>query len=183
VADKIDAMIDDVLRREGGFVDHPADRGGPTKYGITQRTLGHYLGRAVDRAEVEALGRPLAAEIYRRNYLLVPRLDTLPERIKAFLFDSAVNHGPRRAVRLLQQVCAAAGFTPIAIDGVLGPQTRARARDADAAMGIWLLAALVAERRSFYRQIVARDPSQAVFFKGWMNRLAEFDHRMERLMA
>jgi lysozyme family protein len=61
VADKIDAMFDDVLRREGGFVDHPADRGGPTKYGITQRTLGHYLGRAVDRAEVEALGRPLAA--------------------------------------------------------------------------------------------------------------------------
>ncbi|MGI9492293.1 MAG: glycoside hydrolase family 108 protein, partial [Geminicoccaceae bacterium] len=106
----IESMIDDVLRREGGFVDHPADRGGPTNFGITQRTLARYLGRDVAREDVRRLSRDLAAEIYRRSYYLEPRIDAAPADIRAFLFDSAVNHGPRRAVRFLQQVCNEAGF-------------------------------------------------------------------------
>ena len=99
------------------------------------------------------------------------------------MFDSAVNHGPRRAVRLVQQVCNGAGFGPIAVDGICGPQTRQVAVEADRAMGDWLLAALVEERRNLYREIVAGDPSQHVFLDGWMNRIAEFDVPMERLVA
>jgi lysozyme family protein len=183
MAHTIDGMVADILRREGGFVHHPADRGGPTKFGITQRTLSAYLGRAATVEEVRALSAELAAEIYRRDYFLAPRLDGLPEPIQPFVFDSAVNHGPRRAVRLVQQVCEAAGFGPIAVDGVCGPQTRRVAAEAERVMGDWLLAALVEERRNLYRQIVASDPSQRVFLDGWMNRVAEFDIPMERLVA
>jgi len=183
MAQTIEGMIDDILRREGGFVHHPADRGGPTKHGITQRTLSAYLGRAATVEEVRSLSAELAAEIYRRDYFLAPRLDGLPARIQPFVFDSAVNHGPRRAVRLVQQVCDAAGFGPIAPDGIFGPQTRRAAAEADRVMGAWLLAALVEERRNLYRQIVAHDPSQRVFLDGWMNRVAEFDVPMERLVA
>ncbi len=179
----VEAMIDDIIRREGGFVDHPADRGGPTNFGITQKTLSRYLGRKVTRDDVRRLSRELAAEIYRRAYYLEPRIDTLPKSIRAFLFDSAVNHGPRRAIRFLQQVCNAAGFGPLTVDGLLGPATRRRAVAGEREMGPWLLAALAEERRMFYRLIVERDPSQRVFFKGWMNRLAEFDRMIERLVA
>lgn len=179
----VDSMISDIIRREGGFVDHPADRGGPTNYGITHKTLARYLGRDVTSRDVRGLSRELAAEIYRRAYFLEPRIDALPASIRAFLFDSAVNHGPRRAVRFLQQVLNAAGFGPLGVDGLAGPKTRRQASQADQAMGPWLLAALAEERRMFYRLIVERDPSQRVFFKGWMNRVAEFDHRTERLAA
>ena len=183
MAKSVDSMIDDIIRREGGFVDHPADRGGPTRYGITHKTLARYLGRDVTRDDVRQLSRELAAEIYRRAYYLEPRIDALPASVRAFLFDSAVNHGPRRAVRFLQQVLNAAGFGTLVVDGLAGPKTRRHAKAADEAMGSWLLAALAEERRMFYRLIVARDPSQRVFFDGWMKRVAEFDHRMERLAA
>lgn len=179
----VERMIDDIIRREGGFVDHPADRGGPTCYGITHKTLARYLGREVSRSDVRELSRELAAEIYRRAYYLEPRIDALPPRCRAFLFDSAVNHGPRRAVKFLQQVLNAASFGPLGVDGLAGPMTRRQAGKAENAMGPWLLAALVEERRMFYRLIVERDPSQRVFLKGWMRRVAEFDQQSERAAA
>lgn len=179
----VDRMIDRVVRREGGFVDHPADRGGPTKFGITQTTLSAYLGRQATTAEVRSLEREVAERIYRQNYYHAPGIDGLPARIQPLIFDSAVNHGPGRAIRLLQQVLNAAGFGPLAVDGVAGPQTRRAAHDADHAMGDWLLAALVEERRNFYHAIVENDPRQEVFLAGWLNRLAEFEVPRERLVA
>jgi lysozyme family protein len=65
-------MIHDVIRREGGFVDHPADRGGPTKFGITQKTLSRALGRQATTEDVRRLTREIAAEIYRRTYYTNP---------------------------------------------------------------------------------------------------------------
>jgi lysozyme family protein len=179
----VEQMIDDVIRREGGYVDHPQDRGGPTNFGVTQATLSRHLGRPASADEVRRLTRTVAAEIYRREYYEAPAIDALPARIQAFVFDAAVNHGPGRAIRFLQQVCDAAGFGPLAADGQCGPRTRQAAADADRAMGDWLLAALVEERRNFYLALVERDPGQRVFLRGWLNRLAEFDVPMERLVA
>jgi lysozyme family protein len=179
----VEQMIDDVIRREGGYVDHPQDRGGPTNFGITQATLARHLGRPVSAEEVRQLERSVAAEIYRREYYEEPRLDTLPARVQAFVFDAAVNHGPGRAIHFVQLVCNAAGFGPLAVDGACGPLTGRVAAEADQAMGDWLLAALVEERRNFYLALVARDPGQRVFLNGWLNRLAEFDVPMERLVA
>ncbi|MGI9492917.1 MAG: glycoside hydrolase family 108 protein [Geminicoccaceae bacterium] len=175
MARSVDAMIDDILRREGGFVDHPADRGGATNFGITIKTLSRYLGRAVTVSEVRGLSVDLAREIYRRSYYIEPRIDALPDRIQPFLFDAAINHGPRRAIKFLQAVCQDCGFGPNGIDGIAGPNTRRAAEAADQAMGDWLLAALAEERRLFYRLIVERDSSQKVFLAGWMNRVDEFD--------
>lgn len=170
----VDRMLDQVLRAEGGFVEHPADRGGPTNLGITLRTLSRHLGRRATPDELRRLTPELAREIYQRDYYLEPRIDTLPERVRPFLFDCAVNHGPRQAVRLLQQVLNAARFGPVAVDGLIGPVTRKAAEAADAAMGDWLLNALVEQRRNFYRAIVAHDPTQEVFLAGWLARAGRF---------
>lgn len=171
-------LIDDVLRREGGFVDHPADRGGPTKFGITQQTLSGYIGRAALRSEVKSLSEEVARDIYERNYFYAPRIDRLPEPIQAFVFDCAVNHGPRQAIRFVQRVCNAADWQPRLVeDGAMGPNTRRAAEWAQSQMGHLFLAALVEERRNFYYLIVQMRPSQQAFLKGWLNRVAEFESR------
>lgn len=180
---RIDALIADVLRREGGFVHHPADRGGPTKFGITQRTLSRHLGRPASLTDVRELSPELAAEIYRRDYFLAPRIEALPERIQPFVFDCAVHHGPPRAIRFVQEVCNDAGVGPLVADGVCGPATRRAAAEADRIMGERLLAALVGARRGFFHAIVAADPRQRVFLNGWLNRLAEFEVPTEGLVA
>lgn len=161
-------LIDDVLRREGSYVHHPADRGGPTKYGITQRTLSVWLGREAPADEVRTLDAATAREIYERDYYRAPRIDSLPEAIRSQVFDCAVNHGPRQAIRFVQRVVNLAGFGPVDVDGVLGPQTRAAAERAQVEMGPLFNNAIMHERRNFYRTIVARDPKQGVFLAGWL---------------
>lgn len=172
----INAMIDDILRREGGFVDNPDDSGGPTKYGITIATLSRYIGRTASRSEVENLSEDVAREIYEKNYYIAPHIDQLPESIQPFIFDCAVNHGPRQAIRFVQSACNQAGYTPpLSTDGVMGPNTRKGAEWAEKEMGEAFLKALIEERRNFYLAIVEARPSQKVFLKGWLNRVNEFD--------
>ena len=68
IAEKI---IKNIIRREGGFVNHPADKGGATKYGITQATLGSWRGlkRNATVAEVQSLLQSEAEQIYYKNYI------------------------------------------------------------------------------------------------------------------
>lgn len=170
----ISQLINEVLSREGGFVNHPADKGGATNFGITQATLSRYLERVVTVDEVRALDVQTARDIYELQYYHAPRIDKLPEAIQPFVFDCAVNHGPRRAIKLVQQVCNEAGFGPLTVDGLMGPRTKAVADACNAAMGEWMVVALVEERRMFYLKIVERDESQRVFLKGWLARANSF---------
>jgi len=179
----IDEMISDVLEREGGYVDHPADLGGPTNMGITQRTLSTWRGHWVSADDVRALTRDEAVQIYRARYFERPRLDELPGEIQPLMFDMAVNHGPRSAVRMLQRVLNEAGFGPLAVDGLIGRRSLAAARAAQRVMGPYLVNALVDERLAFYRRIVARHPSQRVFLRGWTRRAESFRQSIEEGVA
>ena len=171
-------MIDDpigvVLQHEGGFVNHKSDKGGPTKFGITIRTYSHYLGRPASLQEVKDMNVETAREIYERNYYTGPRIHTLPPPLRTVVLDMAINHGPRDAIKMLQRTINAAGFGPITVDGVLGPNTRKGVKKAISAMGNDFQNALVEERITFYERIVARDPSQRVFLDGWINRAKSF---------
>lgn len=151
-----------VLDVEKGFVDHPADRGGPTNLGITQETLSQFLGRPVTAGEVRALTSEKVAPIYRRFYWDPIRGDDLPDRIGEVLFNQAVHRGPNRAIRCLQ---ASLGVRP---DGIMGPETvqaihRAPTRP--------LLFDFLRETHDSYLRIVQADPGQLVFIRGWSNRV------------
>jgi lysozyme family protein len=181
----VDQMIDDILRREGGYVNHPADRGGPTNHGITQSTLSVARGRQATIEDVRTLSATEAGEIYRWEYYLKPRLDNLPPEIQPFVFDCAVNHGPTQAIRFVQEVLNQSDTRPIQVDGRCGQATASRAREVIVNVGEEpLLRNLVERRRQFYLDLIARKPSQEVFRKGWMNRLAEFavDERQRALI-
>ena len=176
----VETMINQILVKEGGYVNHPADRGGPTNFGITQKTLSRYLEVAVTAEMVKALDVETARDIYELNYYRVPRIDKLPPPIQPFLFDSAVNHGPRRAIKFLQEVCNDAGYGPLVVDGLMGPKSKAQAYACLQELGDWMLVALVEERQMFYADIVTNDASQNVFLKGWLARARSFlpDYRV-----
>lgn len=159
-------IIDGILLREGGFVDHEADRGGPTKYGITQATLTDWRGRKVSVDDVRSLTEREARDMYRETYIVRPGfLSIQSEAVRVLVVDCAVNHGVLRAVKMLQH--AAHVFT----DGILGPNTIAAVNRMTPTA---LYRRLCAARVRLYGEIITKNPSQAVFAAGWANRAAEF---------
>lgn len=177
----IDRLIDGLIDREGGFVHHPADRGGPTCFGITE---------AVARAHGYAgamrhLPRDEAAAIYRRLYWLRPRFDQVARRaarVAAELFDTGVNMGPSVAVTFLQRALSALNrnrrdYPDLVPDGRIGPQTLAAL---DAFLTVRggrggetvLLRALDALQGERYLRLAERRPANEAFLYGWLaNRI------------
>lgn len=154
-----DQAIAIVLQHEGADVtDHPADRGGETKYGLAKRWHPDL--------DIPSLTRGQAIEIYWARYWLGQGYDQLPGRIAVKIFDLAVNMGKGAAVRCLQRALRACG-KGVKVDGMLGSETWAAAAGDQ---GDQLLAALRSEAAGEYRLIAARDPSQAAFIRGWEER-------------
>ncbi len=169
----VDVMIDAILKHEGGYVDHPADRGGPTNFGITQRTLSAWLKRQASKEDVRHLKVETARAIYRRNYFEAPRINRLPAALQPQLFDMAVHHGPGGAIKMLQELLTELGY-PCKVDGGIGPQTASQAEKAWADLGQQLCNALCDKRARFCESLCEADASQAVFLAGWLNRVASF---------
>ena len=92
-------ILDAILLREGGYVDHPLDRGGPTNMGITLATLGKWRGKPVTAADVKALGHEEAAAIYYAWYV-APFADVARD-LKPLAVDIAVMSGATTARGLL----------------------------------------------------------------------------------
>ena len=159
-------IIDGIIKREGGYVNHPFDRGGPTKFGITLATLKAWRGGLVTTSDMEGLDEREAREIYHDKYLESPGFDKINSvKIRVFSLDSAVQHGPGRAIRWLQKIAG------VPVDGVLGPVSLEAINrlNSDA---IYVM--MVAERCRFYGRLITRNPTQAVFAAGWANRIADF---------
>lgn len=164
----IEHILDAIIRREGGYVNHPADRGGPTQYGITAQTLGGWRkqGRAATASEVAALSEAEARSIYRQQYIILPGFEQITHpALLALLVDAGVHSGPKRAVQWLQ---TALGVTA---DGVIGPKTRAALSVVE--QGV-LYGKVLGQRLRHLGRLITDDPKQSAFAAGWMNRMAEF---------
>jgi len=168
--------IDKLIKREGGYVNHPADRGGPTKYGITQKMLTDWIGREATPAAVEALTRQTARDIYYTNYYIRPNIDDLPELLRPIVLDMAADRyiGKRQAIKLMQNALLCHGYDCGKIDGTIGPKTAAAAKAAVEHLGNGLIKILVRRRVIFYEGLVKADPSQRVFLAGWIARAEAF---------
>ena len=181
--DEVESMrlIDALIEREGGYVDHPADRGGPTRFGITEAVARAHGYRGRD-APAAARG---GAAIYRRLYWLRPRFDqvaTRAPRIAAELFDTGVNMGPAVAATFLQRALTALNrngkdFADLVPDGRIGPRTLAALDGFLEARGkrggeTVLLRALEALQGERYLRLAERRPANEAFLYGWLaNRI------------
>jgi lysozyme family protein len=169
---EIDDLIDSLIEREGGYSNHPSDRGGPTRYGITEavaRAHG-YAGAMRD------LPREEAAAIYKRLYWLRPRFDQVARRSQAVageLFDTGVNMGPAVAGTFLQRALSALNrdrkdYADLVPDGRIGAATLAaldtflqlRGRATGESVLLRALDALQGER---YIRLAERRPANEAF--------------------
>ncbi|MDG1127468.1 holin-associated N-acetylmuramidase [Seohaeicola saemankumensis] len=186
-------IAEQIVAREGGFVNDPADPGGATKHGVTigtLRRLGLDLNHdgAITVDDVEAMTRPRAADIFILHYFQRPGLDKLPLGIQASVFDMYVNAGAN-AVKILQRLLRQMG-QPVAVDGVVGPQTIAAAEAAHAAAPGHLADAYGIARRNYYLRLADLRPASRKFARsrsggkgGWVLRAEEFIHPRYHLSA
>jgi lysozyme family protein len=172
----VDELIDAIIDREGGYVNHPADKGGPTCFGITE---------AVARAHgyagaMRQLPRADAAAIYRRLYWLRPCFDEVAKRspvIAAELFDTGVNMGPAVAATFIQRVLTALNrnaqdYPDLTPDGRIGAVTLSALDAFLASRGASgetvLLRALEALQGERYLRLAERRPANEAFLYGWL---------------
>lgn len=166
--DRIYRIIDGVIRREGGYVNHPSDRGGPTNMGITQGTLAAYRETAVTIDDMKNLTKDEAFKIYWRDYVRKPGFDMIhSDSLAEHLVDIGVLHGPKRAVKWLQQ------SINVDADGVIGPITL-RAINDGTLLAEEISRTLAVFRIRFMGRLISKDHSQAPFAAGWLNRATEF---------
>ncbi|MFA3545298.1 glycoside hydrolase family 108 protein [Acinetobacter baumannii] len=174
----IEQYLEELIKREGGYVNNPADRGGATKFGITQAVAREngWNGNMKD------LPLEFAKSIYKKQYWLEPRFDqvnALSPSVAEELLDTGVNCGPNFAKPLLQRALnllnnqGKAGWPDLKVDGVYGSATLGalktylskRGKDGEKVL-VRVLNIMQGQR---YIEICERNPKQEQFFYGWIS--------------
>lgn len=164
--DAFPAALKELLKHEGGYVNHRSDPGGRTNLGVTQRVWEAWTGKRATEATMRALTVEQVAPLYRKNYWNMVRADEMPGGLGLTVFDFGVNAGPGRAIKLLQRMIGANE------DGAIGPLTIARVKKFVAAHGeAAAIRAYSDLRRGYYRSL----RTFAVFGKGWLRRVKEVE--------
>lgn len=177
-------IAEEIVAREGGYVNDPDDPGGATNHGVTihtMRRLGLDLtgdGR-VDAEDVRRLSRAQAVEIFLEHYFTRPRIAELPSILHATVFDMYVNAGGN-AVKILQRLLRDMG-EDVSVDGAIGPQTISAAARAVAKAPAHIVDAYGIARRNYYFGIADRRPASRKYARtrsggkgGWIRRAEEF---------
>lgn len=153
---KFENALNIILDHEGGYSDDPDDPGGATNFGITHKTLSEYRGRTATPNDVKRLRREEAQDIYRRYYWDVCQCEILKSGVDLMIFDSAVNQGPGRAIRFLQE------SIHVHPDGIIGPITMSAAGNYSAQR---MVDEIAARRGVHYARLNPK------FHLGWYRRL------------
>lgn len=157
-----------VLKHEGGYSNHPRDRGGPTNKGITQGVYDDFRELAGQpRRSVKLLAAEEMAAIYDRNYWDKVAGDALPGGLDYAVFDFGVNSGVGRANQYLQRCLASRKLYDGRIDGIVGIRTLAALQRLNDREG--LIRDLCARRMAFLRGLDNWD----AFGKGWSTRVKD----------
>ena len=159
-----DACFTELLKHEGGYVNHPADPGGRTNLGVTQRVYEDWVGYPVSEKIMRGLTPDHVRALYKVKYWDRVKGDELPDGLDLCVFDFGVNAGPSRAKRYLQMLV---GAKP---DGIIGPNTMQALKDKASAVGAKELVRGYSDlRHQYYRKL----RHFKTFGRGWTRRVNE----------
>ena len=164
----MDEVITEIMKREGWdtYTNHPADRGGPTKWGITLKAWEDYVDHSCTEDDIKAINEGQARDFYMKLYIAGPHFDDIEnEHVRELVIDCGVNHGTSPAAKWLQKA------VEVEQDGAIGPISLADINSTDS---LKMFLDVVAYRIQFYGRLVTDKPEQAVFAAGWNNRAAGF---------
>lgn len=154
----------EVLKHEGGYVDHPKDPGGRTNLGVTQQTYEDWIGHKVNERIMRGLTRGHVEKLYKIKYWDAVKGDELPSGLDLCVFDFAVNAGPNRAARYLQRLLG------VKQDGAIGAVSLAKLAEAAKTEGrAALIARYQSSREDYYREL----RTFPTFGKGWLRRVKD----------
>lgn len=158
---KFEQAIDKILQLEGGYVNHPNDPGGETKFGISKRSYPHL--------DIRNLTREQAIEIYRQDWWHKYGYSRINDQsIATKTFDMAINMGAAQAHKLLQRAANQVyGGNILVDDGIVGPKTLSLVNQLDP---IKLLDMVRNVQADYYHNIVKINPKLKPFLNGWLNR-------------
>jgi lysozyme family protein len=147
-------IVERVIEREGGYVNHPDDPGSETNMGISLR--------AHPSEDIKNLTKERAVEIYLDDYWYPSKADLLPRTVKETYFDMVVNMGQRRAVKILQKACNSKNCG-LVVDGLIGKKTIGASKKIDKSR-------LQVYRILYYMDLIRRKPKLETFIVGWIRR-------------
>ena len=150
-------IVERVIEREGGYVNHPSDPGSETNMGISIK--------AHPKEDIKNLTKKRAIEIYHRYYWIPSKALQLPDKLQETYFDMAVNMGTSRAVKILQEACNSRGCK-LVVDGRIGPKTMKASKKINKSR-------LQVYRILYYTDLIRRRKSLKVFIVGWIRRAME----------
>ncbi len=169
-----DKAFEEILKTEGGFVDDPLDKGGATKYGITEKVarLNGFSGNMKD------FPLALAKDIYKREYwnpLKLDEISSINEKIALEMFDSAVNVGVQTVGKWFQTALNLLNnnqnFQDLIVDGIFGQKTMNTFKSLDKKDFDRIFKVLNILQGAHYINITQRNESQERFIRGWLSRV------------
>ncbi len=161
--DRFQSAVNTVIKNEGGYSNDPDDRGGVTKYGISDL----FCRQHGINITIKDLTLPEAKQLYRHYFWDKYNFDGITDLTLATkAFDAAVNIGPGTAIKLLQSICFDEPNDK-RVDGILGPVTL---KAVNARYVAYMLSHYKLLLHDYYKNLVVKNPKNAKFLDGWLTR-------------